>query len=156
MSVDLRLLPAMGGLLLGLSLSLGVSCAREDQCTPGYEGCACAGGVTCLGGLKCLSNLCVDPDWVPPTPGGEGGDGGSAGSDGDGGSVDNVAACEALVDELACGSFDPTTFLDCDIYSNLACDISDYFDCVRDTFTCNGGVADVSEVAQCASLGTCE
>ena len=32
----------------------------EEECTPGYEGCACAEGDLCLAGLSCLSQLCVD------------------------------------------------------------------------------------------------
>lgn len=129
--------------------TLGFACADEKDCTPGAEGCVCNEGA-CLEGLSCLSDHCVDPNWVPPTAAdGDGGDGG------DGGSADNVAACEALLDEIACGEFDLSMFVDCSVYADLGCDIADYFDCVRDVFVCTDGVADASGLTECAEMATC-
>jgi len=106
-----------------------------------------------LEGLECLSNLCVDPNWTPPVPGEEGGP--SAEEGGSDGSIDNVAACDAMLDDLSCGSFDLGSVVDCDIYADVGCDIADYFDCVREVFTCTDGVADASGLPECAELVTC-
>lgn len=139
----------------------GVSCTQPSECLPGSEGCSCSDGV-CLEGLVCLSEHCVDPDWTPPEEdaGSEAndvdGDGDGDGADGESGSSDNVAACNALVEELQCGDFDLAGTIDCSLYMDYACDIADYFDCIRDAFMCTDGVPDTSGILDCNALATCE
>lgn len=140
-------------------IGLGLSCTDEDEggCVPGYEGCACSETV-CLEGLRCLSGRCVDPMWMTPVDdaGGDGGMGDGAGDGAEPGeSPDNVAACNALAAELECGGFDLSGALQCSLYADFPCDISDYFDCVRDTFACTDGVPDSSGIVECAELATC-
>ena len=140
-------------------LLAGASCADEDECTPGYEGCVCASGA-CLDGLACLSSYCVDPDWTPPTDDAAdtGDDVADTGDDtGSGGSSpDNVAACNALLDELgACGDFDLTSVIDCSIYADYTCDVADYLDCIREAYVCVDGVPDTSGFLECTELATC-
>lgn len=133
---------------LGLGVALGLACEVDEDCDPGAEGCPCAAAGACLTGLVCLSDYCVDPDWTP-TGGAEGGpDGGDA--------FDNVRACDELVDELSCGSADPGMYVDCDLYAELPCDISDYFECARDNINCADGVLDVSKLVDCATFALCD
>ncbi len=138
-------------------LALGISCGEQgEDCVAGYEGCPCAQN-TCLDGLSCLSGHCVDPNWTPT------GDDAAADQDagnedpddGGSGSADNVAACNALIEELACGGFDLSTAIDCSLYADHPCDIAEYFDCVRDAFTCTDGVPDASGIVDCTNLATC-
>ncbi len=145
------------------------ACGDAEACPSGSEGCPCqAGG--CDPGLVCASNYCVDPNWEAPpvTPGeaapgtsgqvtaGNGAGPGDGQADGgDGSSPDNVAACEALVDEIECGEFDLSSVVDCSLYAGLACDIADYFDCVRDNISCVDGVPDSSGIINCADLANC-
>ncbi len=146
---------AVPGLLLGSALTIGmlasISCNAEEDCIPGYPGCSCFRNV-CLEGLECLSNFCVDPNWVPPEPGG----GQPATSDDGNNSPNNVAACNDMLDELSCGSFDLGSVIDCGIYADLTCDISDYFDCIRDVVTCTDDVVDASGIVECAELAACQ
>ncbi len=135
-----------------VGMALGISCAQEDECTPGYEACICSAG-TCLAGLSCLSGYCVDPNWEPTGDGAA--EAGTPSADDTMGSGDNVAACNALIDEIECGMFDLSGAIDCSLYSSLTCDIADYFDCIRDAFTCTDGVPDTSGIIDCAELATC-
>lgn len=77
-----------------------------------------------------------------------------AGNEGDGAS-NNVAACEALVDDLSCGSTDFSLYVDCSLYATVTCDISDYLGCLDDNFTCTDGIFDASQWSSCASLAQC-
>lgn len=151
----LRCPPRWWGLPLFAGILLGSSCADDDgECSPGYEGCTCSSD-TCLVGLRCLSGYCVDPRWEPPEDdAGEGApmDDGA----GPGGSPDNVSACNALAEQLECGGFDPSGALQCSLYADFPCDLVDYFECIRDTFSCADGVPDISGFTECAELATCE
>lgn len=75
----------------------------------------------------------------------------------------NVQACNDYLDTITgldCwdDNFDP--MIDCEAtYSGTtACDISEYFDCVGATYSCDQGVISVDAVAaqECASLANCE
>ncbi|MCH9682500.1 MAG: hypothetical protein K0V04_13775 [Deltaproteobacteria bacterium] len=142
---------ALGGLPLGLS------CADDDRsCSPGHERCECVAG-TCLAGLSCLSNYCVDPDWEPGDEAATANPAdGAQPDDGPGDSPDNVAACQALADELVCGSTDVSNAINCSLYADLPCDITDYFDCARETFACIDSVPDTSGWLECAELAICD
>lgn len=76
---------------------------------------------------------------------------------------DNVAACEDWLDAAAfqaCGEVDPSTVVDCAIYEDVRiCDVSDYFTCLSDSYTCDtGGETPVAawDAQGCAPLATCE
>jgi len=73
-------------------------------------------------------------------------------------SADNVASCEAWVDSVSCGTTDFSTLVNCSVYEETTCDISDYFTCLTDNGTCDEatGVYDSSGWAQCASQATCD
>jgi hypothetical protein len=61
------------------------------------------------------------------------------GDDDDDGAVDNVAACENLMETLnglECVADDYDWGWDCEIYGDTTCDISEYFDCLADGYTC--------------------
>lgn len=68
----------------------------------------------------------------------------------------NVTACEEFLDEVSCGDFDFNTVVDCSIYKQTTCDISDYFDCLSDELTCTDGVADTSGWASCVDEAECD
>jgi hypothetical protein len=140
---------------LGFAVGVFVACQSEQDCDRGTEGCPCHDGNVCLQGLVCLSSHCVDPNW---TPGESGPSADSAdGADGADGSSshDNVAACEALLADLSCGDFDFTQIVDCSVYEGYVCDVTDYFDCLRDNIECVDGFPDTSVTQQCSSLATC-
>ncbi|HWB81238.1 MAG TPA: hypothetical protein VG755_40015 [Nannocystaceae bacterium] len=137
--------------MFAIGLGLGLACGPETSCSGGSEGCPCVQGA-CLTGLVCLSGYCVDPNWMPP--GGEAGTN-AAESNGESGSYDNVAACEALVEDFECGMLDLSMYVDCDLYADVACDVSDYFDCVRDDVECADDMIDAMQLADCAELAQC-
>jgi len=73
-------------------------------------------------------------------------------------SADNVGACEDYVAAVNCGDID--VGIDCSIYKDLDCDISDYFDCLTDNLTCEdmGGTKVLTpgpDYASCASKANC-
>ena len=82
-------------------------------------------------------------------------EGGEEGNGEEGGAVDNVAACEDLLDALECGEVDLTQTVSCDMYANTTCDLVDYFTCLEDNFTCTDGVFDPTGWTMCAELATC-
>jgi hypothetical protein len=89
------------------------------------------------------------------------GDSGSSGDDGSNegegsGEIDNVAACNDLVDSLECGGADLGQYVPCDSYAQTTCDFSDYFQCLEDEFTCTDGAFDPTAWMGCASLATCD
>ena len=71
-------------------------------------------------------------------------------------SIDNVAACERWVDTVSCGDFDFSMLVDCDLYEDTVCDISDYFDCLSDNTECNDGVPDTQGWQNCAEEAECD
>lgn len=85
-----------------------------------------------------------------------GGSGNDSSDDDEGGDVDNVGACNDLLDELDCGGMDLGQFVDCSAYASLSCDLSDYLQCLEDEFVCTDGVFDASGWAGCVSLASCE
>ena len=98
--------------------------------------------------MQCLSSRCVDLV-ASPGPG--------VTSDGGGGSAsfDNVAACESLLDSLECAPAGGVELLDCNSLGASACDLADYFMCLADGASCQGGVLDVSGWGQCMDLAVC-
>jgi hypothetical protein len=96
--------------------------------------------------------------------GGTGGTGGNtsgtAGMGGGscGGSADNVAACNAFVQKVKCGSADISMYINCATYSATPCDLSDYFNCLAPKFVCVNGAYDTTKeatISECAQLATC-
>jgi hypothetical protein len=82
----------------------------------------------------------------------------AVGCGGSGGKTDNVAACNAFVAKVKCGDVDISSQVDCDLYANTACDISDYFDCLETKYVCVNGAYDESKLAtisDCTSKATC-
>ncbi len=73
-------------------------------------------------------------------------------------SADNVASCESWLDAVSCGEYDFSTAVDCSIYEDVECDISDYFDCLTDNTTCDEatGIPDTSGWTSCTDLATCD
>jgi hypothetical protein len=111
----------------------------------------------------------VDPDWTPPAADDDGvaheddDDGASAGANddaddsaGDDGPVDNVGACEDWIDAYECGGFDIGQSLNCDLYADAICDLSEYFDCLTDNTACTNGFPDTSGWSACVDLATCQ
>lgn len=137
--------------MFAAGLGFGLACGPENDCTAGYEACPCAAG-TCLDGLTCLSGYCVNPDWEPPAADGSG----NADEADDGDAYDNVAACEALIDDFSCGDVDLGMYVDCDVYADLPCDVADYFACVDEEVVCTDGVLDASTLMECVPLATCD
>jgi hypothetical protein len=82
----------------------------------------------------------------------------TVGCGGSSGKVDNVAACNAFVEKVKCGSVDISSQVDCSLYANTACDISDYFDCLETKYVCVNGTYDETKLAtisDCTSKATC-
>ncbi len=73
-------------------------------------------------------------------------------------SVDNVAACDEWLASLQCGDYDFSGVVDCTVYSETACDISGYFDCLTDATDCDEdlGIVDTTGWADCAEEATCD
>ena len=72
--------------------------------------------------------------------------------------TDNVAACKAFVAKVKCGDVDISTQVDCDLYANTTCDISDYFDCLETKYVCVNGAYDESKLAtisDCTAKASC-
>lgn len=131
--------------LLGL---LSPACDDGSDCPAGHEGCVCAEDYSCLEGLECLSEYCVAP--VGETNGN--GDGTGNGS-GNGDGTDNVSACEAFVDGVSCAELPGgAPLIDCTIYAEVVCDVSDYFNCLADSTTCVDGFADTTQWMGCIDL----
>lgn len=141
--------------ILGLSLvpllALGSpACDDEEDCPAGYEGCPCTAEFQCLDGLACLSEYCVSSE-----ANASGGSGGNSTdptdpSGAEGGSTNNVAACEAFLDNLPCAL--PEGVLDCSVYAEVACDVTDYLDCLTDNSSCTNDMIDVAGWANCVTL----
>ncbi len=77
------------------------------------------------------------------------------GGEGEPRSVDNQAACEEAFASIDCGGFDlGQAGISCDNLSD-ACDLSDYYTCIAEAFSCNNGVPDASGFPNCAGMSTC-
>ncbi len=140
-----RILPLFSFALLPLLSLASPACDdAEGDCQAGLEGCPCTAEYQCLDGLQCLSEYCVDPV----------GSGGSSDPSGgaSGGSNDNVAACEGFIDGLDCAIPGGDVALDCSAYEGVACDVTDYLDCLADNTACVDGAADVSGWIDCVAL----
>jgi len=70
---------------------------------------------------------------------------------------DNVASCNEWLESASCGDFDFSASVDCSVYENTDCDISEYFECLTANTSCDEGtgVPDVSGWGQCAAKATC-
>ncbi|MGE0868047.1 MAG: hypothetical protein AB7P03_05790 [Kofleriaceae bacterium] len=72
--------------------------------------------------------------------------------------TDNVAACEAFVEQVKCGSIDISNQANCSAYAQTTCDISDYFDCLADKYVCVNGMYDEAKLAtldECIPKSSC-
>ncbi|MFO8072123.1 MAG: hypothetical protein R6V85_09635 [Polyangia bacterium] len=70
----------------------------------------------------------------------------------------NVVACEDWLASLECGETDFSGLVDCSVYADYPCDISDYFNCLAEEGSCDEdtGVYDSTGWADCADLATCD
>jgi hypothetical protein len=51
---------------------------------------------------------------------------------------DNLQACKDTLTKFSkCGTFDPTTRIDCTLYSSYTCDMGAYWDCLAQNFKCS-------------------
>ena len=92
-----------------------------------------------------------------------GSDDGGNGGGGGGGGGGNTTACKNFVKTVqSCGGVYASQFNDtwCNGYSNLSCNIADYFSCVNSALgACTGGNfpnADSNALSACASKATCK
>lgn len=141
-----RRAPWFALLLVPLASFLSPACDSEEDCPAGHEGCVCAAEYSCLDGLQCLSEYCVDPN------GGGGGSADPAGSGGGSGSTNNEAACQDFLDSIECGFPGGVAPIDCSIYSQVTCDITDYLNCLSDNAVCTNDMLDASGWMDCLSL----
>ena len=65
-------------------------------------------------------------------------------------------ACQNLQSKLVCGSFDPTTAINCDLYTSTTCDIGGYWDCLAGNFKCVNNYGDTSGWSFCQDLAACK
>jgi hypothetical protein len=77
--------------------------------------------------------------------------------------VDNVGPCESLLEtlyDLECAAEDYDWAIDCSLYADTACDISDFFTCCEENATCNEyfdpPTVDISGWSDCMDLAYCE
>ncbi len=91
------------------------------------------------------SSECTSGNSDPGDPGGTGG-------------YDNVQACEDWLDTVSCGEYDFSASVDCSVYEDYPCDISDYFECLTDNTACGKetGMSDMSGWSACSHLASCE
>lgn len=70
----------------------------------------------------------------------------------------NVAACETWLEAMTCGDYDYSTVVDCHVYDDYGCDVSDYFNCLTENTVCDEatGVADTTDWTECAYLADCD
>ena len=70
----------------------------------------------------------------------------------------NVEACDDWLASMACGDTDFSGLIDCGVYEETTCDVSDYFTCLSDNTTCDedAGIADTTGWADCVSKASCE
>jgi hypothetical protein len=126
------------GAILGLGAAVG--CGNEERDD---------GGDT-AGDTDAASTAATSASAGSASNDGEDGDDGD-----DGGTVDNVAACDELIESLECGGADFGQYVSCSSYASLSCSLVDYFECLSDNFACSDGVFDPSGWTSCASLAMC-
>ena len=76
---------------------------------------------------------------------------------------DNVEACEGYNSRLEsvytqCGiTWDEAYEVDCSIYADVSCDVSDYFECLGNAYSCNPdtNTVELGDTAACADLADC-
>ncbi len=70
---------------------------------------------------------------------------------------DNVQACQDWLDAYSCGEYDFSDSVDCGLYSNYGCDVSDYFDCLTENTFCDEetGVPETSGWTNCTDYADC-
>lgn len=138
--------------LVPLTSLLSPACDdAEGDCPAGHEGCVCTEDYECLEGLQCLSDYCVDPNSGSGAD--SNGSGGSPTGNGSGnGGNDNVAACESFVDSIDCAFPGGAPPIDCAIYGESVCDITDYLACLESNTSCNNDMLDASGWIDCVSL----
>ncbi len=71
---------------------------------------------------------------------------------------DNVQACEEWVGSFSCGDYYLSGVVDCSVYSETVCDVSDYFDCLAENTDCDEdlGIVDTTGWTSCADLASCD
>jgi len=77
------------------------------------------------------------------------------------GAADNVGSCNRWKTAVKCGTATNAGIdaIDCNVYANTACDISDYFDCLSTAYVCVDGQYDttkLSNLSTCASKAVCK
>jgi len=74
------------------------------------------------------------------------------------GAIDEaMRGCTApLCSSITCGSFDPSTVVQCDSYANLTCDISGYFDGLTQNFKCTNDIPDPSGLTAWIDKAKCQ
>lgn len=68
----------------------------------------------------------------------------------------NEAACQDWIDAFSCGDTDISSSVDCSLYADVDCDVSDYFNCLTENTTCEMGVVDITGWSACYNLATCD
>lgn len=77
-------------------------------------------------------------------------------ADDDDDEVDNMAACEDFVADLECdGGIDISMSVPCDQFGAYTCDLTEYFDCVADAWSCDPAEIDSAGLSSCAAQLTC-
>ena len=72
--------------------------------------------------------------------------------------TDNVGACNRWKEKVKCGTLNVDA-VNCDLYKNTTCDISEYFDCLSGAYVCTNGQYDMSKMQNataCASKAVCQ
>ncbi len=67
-----------------------------------------------------------------------------------------VLACEAMVEAISCGETDYSADYGCSAYSEVQCDLSDYFICIGEAYTCEDGVPGIdAEMLSTCTISSC-
>lgn len=104
-----------------------------------------------------MSFVCIDPNWTPPDP--EVDDERDDDDDDGGKAVDNVSACEELLESLECGGVSLGDQLGealaCETYDRYGCSLDGYFQCLTDNTRCDGDYPDVTGWTACTGKLSC-
>lgn len=75
--------------------------------------------------------------------------------------TDNVGACNRWKEAVKCGTSSAVidSAVNCDLYKETKCDISEYFDCLSTAYVCTNGTYDptkLANISSCASKAVCK